>query len=89
MCATMQNFSKAAEIFEDVRTFPCVIYFFFFIECLYKLQVCGKLSMVCTSTQVARSSLDNTLLKYAAKDYFFKAAVCHFCISPQAAQVSG
>ena len=26
MCATMQNFSKAAEIFEDVRTFLCVIY---------------------------------------------------------------
>jgi alpha-soluble NSF attachment protein len=38
--------------------------------------------------QVARTSLDNTLLKYAAKEYFFKAAICHFCMSPQAAQVS-
>ena len=38
--------------------------------------------------QVGRSSLDNTLLKYAAKEYFFKAAVCNFCISPQNAQVS-
>lgn len=52
MCATMQDFSKGASVFEDV----------------------------------ARSSLDNTLLKYAAKEYFFKAAICHFCMSPQAAQ---
>lgn len=24
--------------------------------------------------------MDTTLLKYAAKDYFFKAALCHLCV---------
>jgi len=29
--------------------------------------------------EVAISSADNTLLRYSAKDYFFKAALCHLC----------
>lgn len=24
--------------------------------------------------------MDNQLLKYSAKDYFFKAALCHMCV---------
>uniref|UniRef100_A0A3B4D9U9 Uncharacterized protein n=1 Tax=Pygocentrus nattereri TaxID=42514 RepID=A0A3B4D9U9_PYGNA len=30
--------------------------------------------------QVGTHAMDSTLLKYSAKDYFFKAALCHFCI---------
>lgn len=30
--------------------------------------------------QVASASLDNSLLKYSAKEYFFRAALCHLCI---------
>ncbi|XP_006820417.1 alpha-soluble NSF attachment protein-like [Saccoglossus kowalevskii] len=30
--------------------------------------------------QVATSAMDSTLLKYSAKDYFFKAALCHMCV---------
>ncbi|XP_043934913.1 alpha-soluble NSF attachment protein isoform X2 [Protopterus annectens] len=30
--------------------------------------------------QVGTSAMDNTLLKYSAKDYFFRAALCHFCV---------
>lgn len=30
--------------------------------------------------QVAASSLESSLLKYAAKEYFFRAALCHMCI---------
>lgn len=30
--------------------------------------------------QVGTSAMDSPLLKYSAKDYFFKAALCHFCI---------
>ncbi|XP_056601079.1 N-ethylmaleimide-sensitive factor attachment protein, alpha a [Triplophysa dalaica] len=30
--------------------------------------------------QIGTYSMDTTLLKYAAKDYFFKAALCHFCV---------
>ena len=30
--------------------------------------------------QVAISCMDNQLLKYSAKDHFFKAALCHLCV---------
>lgn len=30
--------------------------------------------------EVGRNSLENTLLRYSAKDHFFKAAVCKFCM---------
>ncbi|XP_046387446.1 alpha-soluble NSF attachment protein [Ischnura elegans] len=30
--------------------------------------------------QVASSSLENSLLKYSAREYFFRAALCHLCI---------
>ena len=32
--------------------------------------------------------MDSTLLKYSAKDYFFKAALCHFCVDMLNAKVS-
>lgn len=32
--------------------------------------------------------MDSALLKYSAKDYFFKAALCHFCIDMLNAKVS-
>ncbi|XP_070576712.1 alpha-soluble NSF attachment protein-like [Ptychodera flava] len=30
--------------------------------------------------QVAATAMDSSLLKYSAKDYFFKAALCHMCV---------
>uniref|UniRef100_A0A4W4GV60 N-ethylmaleimide-sensitive factor attachment protein, alpha b n=1 Tax=Electrophorus electricus TaxID=8005 RepID=A0A4W4GV60_ELEEL len=30
--------------------------------------------------QIGTHAMDSTLLKYSAKDYFFKAALCHFCV---------
>lgn len=30
--------------------------------------------------QVAASSLESSLLKYSAKEYFFRAALCHLCV---------
>lgn len=36
-------------------------------------------SLSLTHTQIAKGCLDNGLLKYSAKDYFFKALVCWFC----------
>jgi len=41
---------------------------------------------ICPGFQVATSSLDNSLLKYGAKEYFFRAALCHLCIDPLNAQ---
>lgn len=32
--------------------------------------------------------MDSPLLKYSAKDYFFKAALCHFCIDMLNAKVA-
>ena len=49
--------------------------------------MCSCLS--CVYVQIGKSSLGNNLLKYAAKDYFFKASLCHFCLSPGNARVSG
>ena len=37
--------------------------------------------------KVGRNSLENTLLKYGAKDYFFKASICKFCINAESAMV--
>ena len=74
MSATMQNYRKAAELFEEVSLqFLCLT-----VHVLYVLP----------TIQIGTNSLSNTLLKYAAKDYFFKASLCNFCISPGSARVS-
>ena len=36
--------------------------------------------------QVAAASLENNLLKYAAKEHFFRASLCHLCIDSLNAQ---
>lgn len=36
--------------------------------------------------QVAAASLENTLLKYAAKEQFFRASLCHLCVDALNAQ---
>lgn len=36
--------------------------------------------------QVATSSLESSLLKYCAKDYLFRAALCHLCVDVLNAQ---
>lgn len=33
------------------------------------------------------NAMDSPLLKYSAKEYFFKAALCHFCIDMLNAKV--
>lgn len=36
--------------------------------------------------QVASTSLESSLLKYSAKEYFFRAALCHLCVDSLNAQ---
>ncbi|PIO28526.1 hypothetical protein AB205_0189650 [Aquarana catesbeiana] len=43
------------------------------------LDCCDKGRMV-KGVQVGTSTMDNPLLKYSAKEYFFKAALCHFIV---------
>lgn len=38
--------------------------------------------------QVAQTSLESPLLKYSAKDYLFRAALCHFCVDVSNAQLA-
>lgn len=35
--------------------------------------------MLIDVVQVAMSAMDNQLLRYSAKDHFFRAALCHMC----------
>lgn len=38
--------------------------------------------------QVGANTMDNPLLKYSAKEYFFKASLCHFIVDELNAKVS-
>ena len=64
MSAQLQHFQKAAQLFEEVRR-------------IINLYIVLYLSLACT--KIGKGCLDNGLLKYSAKDYFFKALVCWFC----------
>ena len=44
------------------------------------------LTFVSTIFQVAASALESSLLKYSAKEYFFRAALCHLCVDSLNAQ---
>ena len=37
---------------------------------------------------VAATAMESSLLKYSAKDYFFRAAICHLCIDSVNAQLA-
>ena len=64
MSAQQQNFEKAANLFEEVSHFIVLFVIIIIIIIIY---------------QIGKGCLDNNLLKYSAKDYFFKALVCWFC----------
>ena len=34
------------------------------------------------------ASMENRLLQYEAREYFFKAVICHFCMDASKAEVS-
>lgn len=38
--------------------------------------------------QIGTYAMDSTLLKYGAKDHFFKAALCHFCVDMHNAKLA-
>lgn len=40
----------------------------------------GNNMFVALLSQIAISCMDNSLLKYSAKDHFFRGAVCHLCV---------
>ena len=46
----------------------------------------NKISYVFQSLQVAADAIESSLLKYSAKEYFFKAALCQMCVDVLEAQ---
>lgn len=81
-CAQLEQYQKAIEIYEQVLLL--FIYIFFWFVCLFfpfiKVERIGL--------QVGANTMDNPLLKYSAKEYFFKASLCHFIVDELNAKVS-
>lgn len=49
--------------------------------------MCNYYTCYCHTLQVGRHCLDSGLLKYSAKDHFFKALICIFCQQASDVQV--
>ena len=62
--ATLEKYEKAIQIYEQVT-----------LTSLLSLVLILSLS-----PQIATDCIQSNLLKYAAKDYFFKALLCHLCV---------
>lgn len=86
--AQLENYDKAIQIYEQVRIkdtshawrqritniYSWLIFWIWMFEpCQFILQV-------------ASASLESSLLKYSAKEYFFRAALCHLCVDSLNAQ---
>jgi alpha-soluble NSF attachment protein len=52
----------------------------------YAAQLADYEKAISIYEQVAASSLESSLLKYSAKEYFFRAALCHLCVDMLNAQ---
>ena len=61
----------------DLRT---SIYFIHFVLCLITSYSLVIVRYVYPSLQVAADAIESSLLKYSAKEYFFKASLCQMCI---------
>lgn len=62
--AQLEDYDKAIKIYEQVHL-------------NYNFRI---LYLTIFIVQVASSCLDNSLLKYSAKEYFFRAALCHLSV---------
>lgn len=48
----------------------------------------SPLTCILFPLQVATSSLESSLLKYSAKEYMFRAALCHLCVDLTDARIA-
>lgn len=75
----MQHYEQAADYFRGEESTASAN------KCMLKLaQYAAQLEhydkAIQIYDQIAKSSLDNSLLKYSAKEYMFRAALCHLCV---------
>ena len=81
----MQHYEQAAEYFRGEESHSsankCMLKVAEYSATLEKYEKAIKIYET-----VAAASLENQLLKYAAKDQFFRASLCHLCIDALNAQ---
>ncbi|XP_041982882.1 alpha-soluble NSF attachment protein [Aricia agestis] len=75
----MQHYEQAADYFRGEESISAAN------KCLLKLAQYAATAehydkAIQIYEQIAKSSLDNSLLKYSAKEYMFRAALCHLCV---------
>ncbi|KAJ2948408.1 hypothetical protein O0L34_g7647 [Tuta absoluta] len=75
----MQNYEKAADYFNGENSTSCAN------KCMLKVAFWAAYredydKAINIYEQNAKSSLDNSLLKSKAKDFIFRAALCHICV---------
>jgi len=73
-CAQLEQYQKAIEIYEQVCTSALYLYI------LLTLGFLTSFAPFECWIQVGANTMDNPLLKYSAKEYFFKASLCHFIV---------
>jgi len=81
----MQNYEQAADYFKGEESISSAN------KCMLKVaQYAAQLEnydkAIQIYEQVAASALESPLLKYSAKEYFFKASICHLCVDSLNAQ---
>jgi len=81
----MQNYEQAADYFKGEESISSAN------KCMLKVaQYAAQLEnyekAIQIYEQVAASALESPLLKYSAKDYFFRASICHLCVDSLNAQ---
>jgi alpha-soluble NSF attachment protein len=67
--ATIEKYARAIEIFEQVTYSDWLLNFSFLI-----------LNLIFAIFQIGTASIENQLLKYGARDHFFRAGLCHLCV---------
>jgi alpha-soluble NSF attachment protein len=81
----MQHYEKAADYFRGEESNSsankCMLK-----VALYAAQLENYDRAIKIYEQVASSALESALIKYSAKEYFFRAALCHLCIDALNAQ---
>ncbi|XP_053615588.1 alpha-soluble NSF attachment protein [Plodia interpunctella] len=85
LARAMQHYEQAADYFRGEESTSSAN------KCMLKLaQYAAQLEhydkAIQIYDQIAKSSLDNSLLKYSAKEYMFRAALCHLCVDVLNAQ---
>ncbi|XP_059159187.1 alpha-soluble NSF attachment protein-like [Physella acuta] len=79
---SMQNYEQAADYYKGEESNSsankCLLKVAQFSAILEKYEKAIEIY-----EQVATSCMDNSLLKYSAKDHFFRASICHMCMDTE------